>query len=185
MWLRKPSKLMTSSRCQCGVFSVNCLLGRVIAIFIVAATLGASLAGAQTPPKPNFSGEWHMDAAKSDFGQFSMPSAMIRTITQKDPDLSIETTQRGASGEQKSSVYYRTDGVDTVNHLSTGVGTSHAFWDGNTLVIRTTMKGKNDVEIQMEERWTLSLDGKTLTTTSHIGTSRGSTDLKLVCEKAK
>lgn len=164
---------------------MNGVFGRVIAAFATIAALGVSFAVAQTPPKPNFSGEWHMDAAKSDFGQFSMPSALIRNITQKDPDLTIETTQRAANGEQKSSVYYRTDGVDTVNHLSTGVGTSHAFWDGNTLVIRTTMKGRNDVEIEMEERWTLSADGKTLTTTSHIGTSRGSTDLKLVCEKAK
>lgn len=161
------------------------VLGMEVAMFAIVAALGISTAVAQTPAHPNFSGEWHMDAAKSDFGQFSMPSVLIRAITQKDPDLSIETTQRGASGEQKSSVYYRTDGVDTVNHLSTGVGTSHAFWDGNTLVIRTTMKGRNDVEVQMEERWALSADGNTLTTTSHIGTSRGSTDLKLVCEKAK
>jgi hypothetical protein len=47
------------------------------------------------------------------------------------------------------------------------------------------MKGKNDVEIEMEERWTLSANGEMLTTMSHIGTSRGSTDLKLVCEKTK
>ena len=161
------------------------VLGLKIGMFAIIAALGISTAVAQTPSHPNFSGEWHMDSTKSDFGQFSMPSVLIRAITQKDPDLSIETTQRGASGEQKSNVYYRTDGVDTVNHLSTGVGTSHAFWDGNTLVIGTKMKGKNDVEIEMEERWTLSADGKTLTTTSHIGTSRGSTDLKLVCEKAK
>jgi hypothetical protein len=140
---------------------------------------------AQAVQKRNFSGEWRMDAAKSDFGKFQTPTTMTRVIVQKDPDLTIDTTQRGVNGEQTSRVYYRTDGEDTVNHLGGGVGTSHAFWDGSTLVIRTTMKGRNDVDIEMEDRWNLSADGKTLTTTSHIGTSRGSTDLKLVCERVK
>jgi hypothetical protein len=114
-----------------------------------------------------------------------MPTTITRVITQQGPDLKIETTQRSATGEQTSQVRYRTDGGETTNQLSSGTGTSHAFWDGNTLVIRTTMKGKNDVDIQMEERWDLSADGKTMTTTSHIVTSKGSADLKLVCNRVK
>lgn len=173
MSLRKRFRLKMLSLCPSAAFS--CLVAAVLAMCALA----------QPAPKPNFSGEWHMDAAKSDFGKFQMPTTLIRVIVQKDPDLTIDTTQRGVNGEQTSRVYYRTDGVETVNHLSSGVGTSHAFWDGNTLVIRTTMKSRNDVDIEMEERWTLSPDGKTLTTTSHIGTSRGSADLRLVCERAK
>lgn len=184
MWLKKPFRSTTWSRCPFAAFSLNPIRSYLLAAIALMAFC-VYAANAQEPAKPNFSGEWHMDAAKSNFGQFTMPATLVRVIVQKDPDLTIDTTERAANGEHTSRVYYRTDGEETVNHLSSGVGTSHAFWDGDTLVIRTTMKGKNDVYIQMEERWSLSPDGKILTTTSHIGTSRGSTDLKLVCEKAK
>ncbi len=178
MLLKKRCKLKILSPCRSAAFSF-------LAAAVVVASGWAHGALGQSGPKPNFSGEWHMDAAKSDFGKFQMPTTMIRVIVQKDPDLTIDTTQRGVNGEQTSRVYYRTDGEQTVNHMSSGVATSHAFWDGSTLVIRTTMKGRNDLDIEMEERWDLSADGKTLTTTSHIGTSRGSADLRLVCERAK
>ena len=135
--------------------------------------------------KPNFTGEWEMDSAKSDFGGFPKPTTITRTIVQKDPELTVTTTQRGANGEQTAQATYRTDGVDTTNHFNSGEGVSHAFWDGNTLVIRTGMKGRNNLEVELQERWTLSPDGKTLATASHIETSKGSTDLTLVCHRVK
>jgi hypothetical protein len=135
--------------------------------------------------KPNFTGEWEMDSVKSDFGAFPKPTTITRTIVQKDPELAVSTTQRGANGEQTAHAVYRTDGVDTTNQFNSGPGTSHAFWDGNTLVIRTGMKGRNNLEVELQERWTLSSDGKTLTTASHIETSQGSTDLTLVCRRVK
>lgn len=135
--------------------------------------------------KPNFTGEWQMDAAHSDFGGFAKPTYILRTIVQKDPELTLATVQRGANGERTSHALYRLDGVNTTNQFSSGEGTSHAFWDGNTLVIRTDMKGRDDLDVQMEERWSLSPDGKTLTVTSHVETSKGSADLTLVCTRIK
>jgi hypothetical protein len=151
--------------------------------FVILSLLAMGSLPAQSPKKPNFSGRWQMDAAKSDFGKFPMPTTILRVIDQKDPDLNIDTTQRASNGEQTSRVHYRTDGIETSNQLKSGTGSSHAFWDGDTLVIRTTMKSRNDIDVEMEERWELSSDGNTLTTTSHIGTSKGSTDLKLVCTR--
>jgi hypothetical protein len=153
-------------------------------LLLLFSTLLCS-AFAQTQGKPNFTGEWQMDSAKSEFGKFPVPTAILRKIVQNGPDLTIDTTQRASNGEQTARVHYRTDGGETTNQLASGPATSHAFWDGQTLVIRTTMKGKGDIDVLMEERWDLSPDGRTLTTTSHIETSKGSTDLKLVCEKVK
>jgi hypothetical protein len=147
-------------------------------IFLFAVALFA-----QTAAKPNFTGKWEMDAAKSDFGKFPVPTTIVRVIAENGPDLTIDTTQRGVNGEQTARVHYRLDGGETTNQLSSGNGTSHAFWDGETLVIRTTLKSKNDVDVLMEERWAMSADSKTLVTTSHIATSKGSTDLKLVCNR--
>jgi hypothetical protein len=159
------------------------MTSRLILSFFASAFLFCALA--QPEAKPNFTGEWQMDTSKSDFGKFPVPTAILRKIVQTGADLSIETIQRTSSGEQTARVHYRTDGGDTTNQLASGPATSHAFWDGQTLVIRTTMKSKGDLQVLMEERWDLSPDGKTLTTASHIETSKGSTDLKLVCEKIK
>jgi hypothetical protein len=154
-------------------------------VFALWACVLCGVVSAQTSGKPNFTGEWQMDAAKSDFGKFPVPTAILRRIAQNGSELTIDTTQRASNGEQTARVRYRTDGGETTNQLPTGPATSHGFWDGQTLVIRTTMKGKSDIDVLMEERWDLSEDGKTLTTTSHIETSKGSTDLKLVCDKVK
>ena len=151
---------------------------------ILGALLLAFNLAAQSP-KPNFSGEWQMDAAKSEFSKFPMPTALTRVVTHKGANLDIDTTQRSSAGEQTAHAHYRTDGVETTNQFSSGTGTSHAFWDGNTLVIRTTTKVKNDIDVLMEERWTLSDDQKTLTTISHIETSGGEIELKLVCNRTK
>lgn len=112
-----------------------------------------------------------------------MPTSITRTIAQKGPNLTVDTVERGATGEHTAHAEYRTDGVNTTNHFNTGEGTSHAFWDGQTLVIRTSMKTKSGMEVVMEERWELSADKNTLTTGSHIETSKGAADLKLVCDR--
>lgn len=140
---------------------------------------------AQSERKPNFTGEWRMDAEKSDFGKFPAPTYIARNVVQKDPELVVDTTQRAANGEQTAHVVYRTDGVETKNQLSTGEGISHAFWDGNELVIRTTMTNRSGVDVLMEERWSLSADRQTLTILSHIETPKGGADLKLVCQRVK
>ena len=163
--------------------TVHATLRKVL--FLVALALSMVATMSAQPGKPNFTGQWQMDDAKSNFGAFPKPTYILRSIVHKDPELTVATTQRGINGEKTAHALYRTDGVDTTNQFSTGEGTSHAFWDGNTLVIRTDMKGRNDLAVQMEERWSLSPDGKTLTTTSHIETSKGTTDLTLVCIKVK
>lgn len=149
----------------------------------VLILLACALTAQRVAKKPNFSGEWRMDAQKSDFGKFPAPTTILRTIAQKDPDLIVDTTQRAANGEQTAHVVYRTDGAETKNQFNTGEGLSHAFWDGNDLVIRTTMTNSKGFDVVMEERWSLSPDGQTLTTLSHIETSKGGADLKLVCHR--
>src|SRR5438270_637530 len=63
--------------------------------------------------------------------------------------------------------------------------TSRTFWDGGALVVRTEMKtAKNDDE-EIEDRYELSEDGATLTTTSHVVTSKGDVTMKLVSDKEK
>ena len=73
-----------------------------------ALILGLSLMaliGAATD-KPNFSGEWKMNAAKSNFGQLPPPGSFVRKIQHKDPSLSIIEEQIGrASCRERVSPY--------------------------------------------------------------------------------
>jgi hypothetical protein len=53
-------------------------------------------ATAPAADKPNFSGEWKMDAAKSDFGQLPAPTSFVRKIAHA-ADL-IATTALDSAG---------------------------------------------------------------------------------------
>src|SRR6185436_18842785 len=52
-----------------------------------------------TQTKPDFSGVWTLVADKSDFGEMPAPATMTRTITHKDPALTIVVAQTGGEGD--------------------------------------------------------------------------------------
>ena len=137
------------------------------------------------PPKPNFSGRWRMVKDKSDFGGFTVPDLVVRVIEHRDPTLNVHTIQTTGGKTTSADVSYFTDGSQTSNVINGHDATSKAFWDGPALVIRTDMKDSKNEDVVIEDRWELSDDQQTLTTTSHIETPKGQVDMKLVCTKEK
>ena len=135
--------------------------------------------------KPNFSGRWRMVKGESDFGGFTVPDIVVRIIDQRDPTMNIHTVQTSGQKTSTNDVTYMTDGSVATNVINGRDATSKAFWDGSALVIRTTMKNSKGQDVSMEERYTLSPDGQTLTTTSNIRSETGGVDMKLVCRKEK
>src|SRR6478752_3416471 len=83
---------------------------------------------------PNLSGNWRLNLAKSQYGQFPAPEVMLRTIQHKDPALSMSTYQKGAQGEVTTELKYSTDGKPVVN----GENKGSAHWEGDKLVIETS-----------------------------------------------
>lgn len=122
---------------------------------------------------------------QSDFGGFSVPDAVIRVIEHRDPTLNVHTIQTTGSKTTTADVSYFTDGSQAQNIINGHDATSKAFWDGPALVIRTNMKDSKGEDVVIEDRWQLSDDQQTLTTTSHIETPKGQVDMKLVCVKEK
>src|SRR5258708_7220728 len=53
---------------------------------------------AQAAP-PDYSGEWQLNGAKSDFGKFPAPQSINRKIAHQGVKLSITNVQKGAQGE--------------------------------------------------------------------------------------
>jgi hypothetical protein len=141
----------------------------------------ASLAPAAD--KPNFSGDWTLDANKSEFGPMPAPATMTRKIEHNDPGVTVtQETTGGPQGDQTLTLKYSTDGKETVNQLMGNDVKTKAIWEGNALVIAMSADiGGN--EIKLVNKWTLSEDGKTLTDASHIALPQGEFNMTYVMTK--
>lgn len=176
---------------------------RVIALFTVAFLLISALVVGAQESKPNFSGEWALNAEKSDMGgdrsgQRSgerggrrgggmLASKMI--IEQQDNKLIVETFRKNRDGEDVSTkLTYTLDGKKSKNDLNFGTQESVAKWakDDKTLVIESTMnmsRGDRDFTMESTEKW--SLDKGTLTIERTRSTPRGERTSKAVYDKVE
>jgi hypothetical protein len=150
-----------------------CLLAGVVLLGLAAASASA---------KPNFAGNWKLNTAKSDFGQFPAPSSMTQTITHEDPSLKVAAKMATDNGDFEFESNYSTDAKETTNTFGPNEMKSVAKWDGDTLAIQT--KGSfGDSEVTIKDKWELSADGKTLTIQRHFSSSQGEMDQKMIFEK--
>lgn len=149
------------------------------AILSTSILILAALAGAATP---NLTGDWKLNASKSDFGQMPAPSSMTQKVTHEDPKLNIAVKQSSDMGDFEFQASYTTDGKESVNTFMNNEAKSIVKWEGEALLFSTNAKfGDND--FNMKDKWTLSAEGKVLTIERHISSSMGEGDQKLVFEK--
>ena len=139
--------------------------GSVLAAFVLAA---ASVAAAA---KPNFSGTWVLDAAKSEGVMQGLEETM--TVKQDGDGFVIEAKMKTQRGERTRNETFAADGKEGEFTMRMGPNESKgkrtAKWsaDGNSLEVAESMtfqdrEGAN-VEAKATRKWTLSADGKTLT----------------------
>ena len=150
---------------------------RTLPVFLVMVSLCAAAQAA-----PNFSGEWKMNIAKSDFGPVPAPEILTRSIRHNDPVLDIKTHQKGAQGDVSTELHYTTDGKPSVNKVNGSDAKGTAKWQGDNLIVES-VRDFQGMELKSKETWTLSDGGKTLTISNHIVVPQGEFDLKLVLEK--
>ena len=146
-----------------------------------SAMAASSAAGSATASdKPNLSGTWVLDAAKSDFGQMPPPDSRTDTIEHKEPSIKITVDQTGQMGEMNFTMDLVTDGT-TVSKWTAFGNEAHstAHWEGNTLVVKTDAKFQDD-PVSFQVKYTLSPDGKTLNVQDHFSGPMGEGDAKLV-----
>jgi hypothetical protein len=145
-------------------------------------------AGLFAQAKPNFSGEWVMVPEQSDFGPVPAPASMTRTITHQDPILKIVTVQvGGATGDRKIETTFSTDGKPQKNTIIDSPMMTTGKWEDKTIVLTSTMSMKGEdggvVDVRIEDRMSLSDDGKTLTLTRKIAAPDGEMMAKVVMVK--
>src|SRR6267143_951192 len=99
--------------------------------------------------KPDFSGTWKLNVAKSDFGMLGGPTSRTDVITHKDPSLSNSVTAEGAQGKQQYTVSYTTDGKEAANKMGDREIKSVLKWAGSNLVISSKFV-YNDMDVTGE-----------------------------------
>jgi hypothetical protein len=115
--------------------------------------------------KPDFSGRWSINAARSEYGQMPKPKTYVEVIDQKEPVLTISTTSEDQRGESKMFLKLTTDDRDCINEVNGNEFHSKSHWEGAKLV--TTVTG--DRGLSLVEVRSLSPDGKTQTVETFMG----------------
>jgi hypothetical protein len=141
-----------------------------------AATMSASGA------KPNYSGTWKLNVAKSDFGPIPGPDSRTDVIDHKDSVLKVSTAQDSAQGKQEYTLNLTTDGKEMTNNPGGLEVKSIGGWEGSNLVMNVKLKFQ-DNDVAAKTTWLLSDDGKTLTQNQHLTTAMGELDQKMVFER--
>jgi hypothetical protein len=147
-------------------------------LFVIAVASNIAMAA----DKPDFSGDWKMDADKSAFGPMPPPTSMTCKIDHKDPDLSIVQSQSGAQGDQTMTFKYSTDGKETTNSLMGNEVKSKAAWEGKTLVVNSSLDA-GGAAVKLVSKYSLSDDAKTLTQVLNISAPQGDFEITYVLLK--
>lgn len=164
---------------------------RYLVLFISAGLLlSAGVLSAQKSTV-NFSGEWALNADKSDLGGSSRSgrsmAASKMVVEQKDTILVVEATRTNRDGEEVSIVStYTLDGKECKNESNNRTSVSVAEWseDGKTLTITSTMtfsRGGEEFTMEATEIW--SLDNGALSIETTRSTPRGERKSKAVYNK--
>jgi len=148
----------------------------------ILAAMAAMAAFATAADAPNFSGTWKLNVDKSTFGPIPPPTSGTRKVDHKDPNLTVETAQSSAMGDQNTTMKLTTDGKETTNDMMGNPVKCTAKWDGAALVISESLDFQGTA-VTINDKWTLSDDGKTLTSATHIVSPQGEFDLTQIFEK--
>lgn len=141
------------------------------------ALFGALLLSAQTP---NLTGVWKADLEKSKFAG-PPPSDYLMIVDQQGSTLKETTGLTSHMGEYRSSAAYNTSGEESSNMYRGLAVKSKAHWDGNTLVVESSVPGEHPATIS--EKYTLSEGGKILTIETTTNANGKETTQTAVMEK--
>lgn len=144
---------------------------------MLLAVFGVCVLSAQTP---NFSGVWKADLGKSKLNG-PAPSDYLMILEQQDGKLVESVGVYTQRGEQRSKFTFKTDGSPSINSFHGLTMRTQASWSGGTLVLDSKLAA--DKPGSVNEKYSLSPDGKTLTV--ETATSMGGREMQqtLVLEK--
>jgi hypothetical protein len=154
------------------------LLMKRVCLLMLALALPALAQDA----KPNFSGAWELDIAKSDLAGMAAPRSLTYNVDHQEPKLKLTVVFVSAQGSDTTEKNLTTDGQENTNAGEARVEKSKTHWEASDLVTEAQSEaGRSKVE--RTERWRLSEDGKTLENEMTLHVSDGDHALHLVFHK--
>ncbi|MFB3779800.1 MAG: hypothetical protein ACE141_19425 [Bryobacteraceae bacterium] len=170
-------------RLGCARQGDNMLSGKSNAMAALAALALIVVLTVPADAKVNFTGTWKLNAAQSKFGDnFPAPSSMTQKIDHQDPALTVEVSQSSEGGDFNATFKYTTDGKESANEIMGNPVKSVVKWEGDELVMHMTMSFDGN-EMVIDDRVSLSADGKTMTMKRHWKSPMGELDQVVVLDK--
>lgn len=161
-------------------------------IAVCAAQEGKTKSEAKA--KPDFNGDWMIDKSKSDYGRLSNnPIAnadVALTIALSETEFHITRKMTLNGNERAGEWVYYTDGRGETNPALLGGNgdlKTKTKWSGSKLVSKASIsrqRGEETFNVDIEEKWELSSDGKTLTNSISMSGPRGTQAVKFVYTRA-
>lgn len=157
----------------------------VVALAVLAFCLAAMAAIPQDEKKPDLSGTWKLDTAKSDFGQFPGPDSQTDVYEHNDPKIKVKSSVKGGmQGDMEMEANYTTDGTESTNKMGPIDVKTTAKWEGKKLVMHSKADFQGN-DILIDTTYELSDDGKVMTQTRDIKSPMGEVTQKVIFNKSE
>jgi hypothetical protein len=158
-------------------------------LVVLLALAGVGLAQKKAGAKPNFTGEWKLNVAGSDFGDVPPPMRQMEVVTQAGDEFAIAITIEREEMKQNYTLRFQAGGAEMP--LAKGSFAEDApfrilgvkgAWQGVILVVtqRVSFQG---AEGTVTANYSLSSDGKVLQKMTHVVMDAGTFDTKTVYDK--
>lgn len=141
-------------------------------------TMVLLLLALQAGGRADYSGQWVVNAAESDFGLIPPPQCRGLKVAHREPEVILEETRPDGS-ECGLRLRYTTDGAPITYTANNARQQARLAWSGNALVIQR--RGEDGVDMRIEA--TLSPDGRKLTRAFHVESPQGATDWTYVYDR--
>jgi hypothetical protein len=150
---------------------------------LAAAALVAAAATTAAAQAPDFTGQWEMNAAKSDLGPAAGAlTKLVFTIQQSPTTLKFSQAISTTQGDQTIEQEFTLDGKEVTRTVPTGqTVVTTAKVEGGAIVLAGKVQG---ADAGQTSRWTLAPDGKSMTIDqSMTGGPMGPLTMKFVLDK--
>jgi len=135
-------------------------------VLMVTSLIFLAFSWGQESQRPNFSGVWKFNPAKSKL-QIPSPTASVFRIDHKEPDFDLSRTHTYGEKSDTWGIHLTTDGKEVIKEEEGRKILVRLFWEGNDLVF-DSRNVLQDREATNLVRYTLSEDGRVFTATERF-----------------
>ena len=130
----------------------------------------------------DFTGTWRLSLRESSFGFLPPAKLRVDSITQTEAQICIVTRQVDTNGDHTVERVLPLNGTPVEVLVLAKVRTISARWDGDVLLIETHNEVSGRVR-RIEDRWSLSADGESITVSRSHDNPGGAVRQKIVLQR--